>query len=633
MLVSYFPILSIILFGPLDILPVVIAKTSITSKPPHILFIVADDLGYHDVSFHGSEVNTSTLDSLVQEGLHFDFYYGHSICTPSRSSLMTGRFASHTGLQHSYLEYGQDIGLPLKFKTMADHLNSLGYSSHAIGKWHLGFQSDAYTPTGRGFQSFFGYLGGGEDYFTHKSGGYVDFQDNGNASFAYNGKYSAGLFANRTIEIINTYAKSKSISTPLNGSNDMNGPLFLYLAFQSIHGPLQAPKEYISKYNWITNSKRRTLAAMSTCMDDNIGRIINTLRGHSMWENTLLVFVADNGGPPYVANSNYPMRGGKWTMWEGGTHLTAFAVHGGGLLPQGKNYTGLAHHADWLPTLVAAAGAKLNDSIIPPVDGVNLWPSMLSSEIDPPRNHVLINVDQTNQDKNNDPGGWSGYAGLIWKPKEGGYWKLVYGTPGVPNAWCWPDQNQQKSCTMRSGISFPGNDITHSSNVSVDVCCLQCQTANGCVGWTWHKDTGCWLKSAIPLSKMESCSPAECISGSKNSNSPVPMQPIDVITPMPDPSSIKCGYSGKVPANKTGFILFDLIRDPQETTNLASEENMQNILTTMRHTLDGYIETAVEPLNETPQQRHVDPMAKKLANKTGAWGPWEAVAKDDHISI
>lgn len=619
-------IMSLVLFGLLlDVLPVFASHISSVSDPPHILFIVADDLGYHDVSFHGSEVNTTNLDSLVKEGLHFDFYYGHSICTPSRSSIMTGRFASHTGLQHSFIGYGQDVGLPLKFKTMADHLNALGYSSHAIGKWHLGFQSIAYTPTQRGFRSFYGYLGGGEDYFTHKSGGYVDFQDHGNASFAYNGKYSAGLFANRSISIIDAYAENKKNASFRNTSNDVTGPLFLYLAFQSIHGPLQAPAEYIDKYKWITNGHRRTLAAMTTCMDDEIGRITSALRDHSMWENTLMVFVADNGGPPYVANSNYPMRGGKWTMWEGGTHLTAFAVHGGGLLPRGHNYTGLAHHCDWIPTLVAAAGGVLNDTVMPPVDGVNLWPSMVSPEIEPPRSHVLVNVDQTNQEKANDPGGWSGYAGLIWKPKEGGYWKLVYGTPGVPNSWCWPDQDQQNKCTTRGGIAFPGNDITNSQNTSTDACCSKCQALNECVGWTWRNDNSCFLKSAIPLSVMKSCLPSECISGSKSSTSPVPMQPINVITPMPDPTTLKCGYTGKVPENKTGLILFDLARDPQETTNLANNASFQDIITTMQKMLNGYIQTAVDPLNETPAQRHADPAAKKFCSETGAWGPWQSV--------
>ena len=103
---------------------------------PNILLVVADDLGYNDVSFHGSDAQTPFLDSLVRQGTHLTNYYGHSICTPSRSSILTGRYASHTGLQHSYLLTGTRTGLPLKFKTLADHLTERGYASHAVGKWH-----------------------------------------------------------------------------------------------------------------------------------------------------------------------------------------------------------------------------------------------------------------------------------------------------------------------------------------------------------------------------------------------------------------------------------------------------------------------------------------------------------------
>lgn len=123
--------------------------------------------------------------------------------------------------------------------------------------------------------------------------------------------YSTTLFANQSIKVIEAHAQHHA-----------NKPLFLYLALQSVHSPLQAPKAYVDRYSWITNPKRRTLAAMSTCQDDELARVVKAAKGAGLWDNSVFAFVADNGGPPYVANSNWPMRGGKWTIWEGGTHLT-----------------------------------------------------------------------------------------------------------------------------------------------------------------------------------------------------------------------------------------------------------------------------------------------------------------------
>lgn len=154
---------------------------------------------------------------------------------------------------------------------------------------------------------------------------------------------------------------------------------------------------------------------------------------------TAFAVAAMQGGPTYVANSNWPLRGGKWTSWEGGTHLSAFVHHGGGLLPP-KRFTGLAHHADWVPTLVEAGGGTLNDSAMPPLDGVSIWKALLARDDSPgPRDHIVVNVDVTNQAALNDIGGWSGYAGVVVRSQALGHYKLVLGDPGTPNSWCWPN--------------------------------------------------------------------------------------------------------------------------------------------------------------------------------------------------
>eukprot|EP00038_Savillea_parva_P024840 m.45221 g.45221 ORF g.45221 m.45221 type:complete len:641 (-) comp6626_c0_seq1:122-2044(-) len=596
------------------------------SAKPHILMVCSDDLGYNDVSFHGSEVQTPFLDSLVEGGLHFDHYYGHAICTPSRSAIMSGRFASHTGMQHSFLLTGTDVNLPIKFKTLANHMNEQGYSSHMVGKWHLGFESASlHTPLARGFSTYFGYLSGGEDYYTHKAGGFVDLHNGTEPVLNENGSYSTILFADEAIRIIRNH-------------NDISVPFFMYLAFQSVHSPLQAPADYISHYNWINNTNRRTLAAMTTCMDDNLERIVTELKDKDMWSNTLFLFFADNGGPPYVANSNWPMRGGKWTMWEGGTHLTAFAHHGGGLIRTG-NFTGLMHHCDWAATLVAAAGGTMNDTALPAPDSISQWPAMLASTTPSaapvyPREHVLLNVDQTNQEVINDAGGWSGYAGIV-RLDTSGYWKLVLGNPGTPNDWCWPNQEimsvtrlnhrspEAANCSQESGVAFPGNDISHVEVASVDACCPACSAVPSCIGYTFRPATtptdngsgACWLKFNISTTDKAPC--PHCVSGTTG-RTPLPPNGSD---PMPNPADLTCAFNGHVPANKTGTILFDLRNDPLETTNVADQN--PDIVAALRTLLDGYIASAVEPLNETPDERKTDPAATAAAKAAQCWVPWE----------
>ena len=206
-----------------------------------------------------------------------------------------------------------------------------------MGKWHLGFESWDYTPTGRGFESYFGYLGGGEDYVTHVSGGFVDLTANRSAVLDANGTYSTELFADQAIRAIGAHAARAD-----------GRPMMMYLPFQAVHAPLQAPARWVANYSWLTNTKRRTMAAMTSCLDEQLQRIADALKTADMWDDLVFAFSADNGGPPYVANSNWPLRGGKWTSWEGGTHLTGFVHSPKGLPAPHKNFTGLMHQCDWV---------------------------------------------------------------------------------------------------------------------------------------------------------------------------------------------------------------------------------------------------------------------------------------------
>ena len=305
------------------------------------------------------------------------------------------------------------------------------------------------------------------------------------------------------------------------------------------------------------------------------------------------------------------------------------------LCRRSKHYVGLAHHCDWVPTLVGAAGGTLNDTTTPAVDGMNLWPALLDTNAASagPRTHVLLNVDVTNQGVINDPGGWSGYAGVVVKSSALGHLKLVLGNPGTPNAWCWPNQNGTgvddtgaPACVTYPGKAFPGHDLTQRAATTWQACCAHCTTTAHCNAWTWHPDqkaSNCWLKANVSMSAAAACS-SGCVSGTSGSTPLPPAPPAAPSNPMPDPQTLTCSFNGKVPANRTGAILFDLARDPTETTNLAgTSAQADESVRALRALLDVYIASAVPPLNELPAQRKADPRAKAAAEQAKCWVPWD----------
>ena len=219
--------------------------------------------------------------------------YVQPVCSPTRSAFMSGRFPIHTGLQHEVIRPPQPYGLPLNITTIAQHLQSAGYSTHAIGKWHLGFCNTKYTPTERGFDSHFGYYVGAEDYYTHRRSDSVpnkainatkpelevdglDFRNNTDLVLNMNGTYSTIAFALEAQRIVSQHNPQQ--------------PLYLYLPFQAVHAPLEVPQRYIDMYLHIQDQKRRTFAGMVTAMDEAIGNITATFQKHGLWENTLMIF-------------------------------------------------------------------------------------------------------------------------------------------------------------------------------------------------------------------------------------------------------------------------------------------------------------------------------------------------------
>ncbi|XP_067032540.1 arylsulfatase B-like [Acropora muricata] len=360
------------------VVPFALLACGINGAPLNILLVVIDDFGWSDVGFHGSKIATPNMDKLASEGVILDNYYVQPICTPTRSALLSGRYPIHTGLQRGVIHPEEPYGLPLNFTILPQKLKEAGYSTHMVGKWHLGFFEWPYTPTYRGYDSFYGFYSGAEDHFQHDRMGVVDLHDNKEPVRDMGGVYSARLFAKQAQHVIRSHNASK--------------PLFLYLPFQNVHGPTQAPQEYVDKYQFIDDLERRHYAAMVDIVDEAIGNVTETMKQAGLWDSTLLILSTDNGGIPSRGGYNWPLRGHKASLWEGGVRGVGF-VHGKMLQKTGIKCKELLHVTDWYPTLLYLAGIK-EDSSVPPLDGFNIWHS-ISEGAPSPREEILHNIDDS----------------------------------------------------------------------------------------------------------------------------------------------------------------------------------------------------------------------------------------------
>ena len=366
-----------------------------SDRQPNIVFILADDLGYHDVGYHGKTLLTPTIDNLTAEGVRLEQYYTQPICTATRASLMTGRYPIHLGFQKiGSINVKTAMGLSLNFTILPEKLRELGYATHAIGKWHLGYFNPKYLPTSRGFDSFFGYYGADLHYFTHTSydvnpqpppSWCLDLHNDSRCVDYLNGTYSLDIYREEAERLIQMH--------------DSSSPMFLYLAMQNVHNPIEVPEEFEHLYYEVRSVDRRRTMAMVTALDYTIARLVESLKqkdNGDFWQNTILVFASDNGGwsIPDGQGNNFPLRGSKFTYFEGGIRVPSF-VHSPLINNPKRIENNLFHVSDWFPTLLRAAGSSLAGDEYSSMDGVDQWNLIYEGEVQdvyPPRYEILHNM-------------------------------------------------------------------------------------------------------------------------------------------------------------------------------------------------------------------------------------------------
>ncbi|WP_299550533.1 sulfatase-like hydrolase/transferase [Seonamhaeicola sp.] len=355
-------------------------------QQPNIIVIFADDLGYNDVGFTGATpIKTPNIDKLAESGVIFtDGYVTHPYCGPSRAGLMSGRYQARFGMESnpSYSPYDVDQGIPLDVRFFPEELQKKGYRTGIIGKWHLG-AAPPQQPNNRGFDYFFGFLGGGHDYFTTDITASHYTKDGKRLAYSpVEGGYLP-LQRNKLAENVNGYLTTvfseDAVKFVEDSKNDAK-PFFLYLAYNAPHGPLQAPKDIIDKYKHIEDKNRRVYAAMIDVMDQGIGLLIDALEKSGQRHNTMIYFLSDNGGVYPKRNyenedwaDNSPFRAGKGSTFDGGIRVP-FILSWPAKIAAGTVYSNPVISLD-----IAATSLKVADkqSDLSQYDGKNLIPYVL----------------------------------------------------------------------------------------------------------------------------------------------------------------------------------------------------------------------------------------------------------------
>ncbi len=356
-------------------------------RKPNIVILFADDLGYGELGLQGNhEISTPHTDSLAASGVRFTQGYSSApFCCPSRAGLMTGRYQTRFGHEMNAVgktNLNPKVGLPVTETTMASYLKEAGYTTGLIGKWHLGAGDSKFHPQRRGFDEFFGFLHEGHFYFPPPyRGGLTRLRPNEPPYDDNNPLLRGGEPVEEKAYLTDAFAREAVSFIDRHQSQ----PFFLYLAFNAIHSPMQAPVPMLKEFESIKDEQRRLFAAMLRSMDDAIGRVLAKLRDLKLEDDTLIFFISDNGGPTQeLTSSNLPLRGGKGQLYEGGIRVP-YVVQWKGVIPAGKTDHRPVISLDALPTALAAAGR----SVPADVDGVNLLPYLTGASSGTPHSTLF----------------------------------------------------------------------------------------------------------------------------------------------------------------------------------------------------------------------------------------------------
>lgn len=336
-------------------------------NPPNIVYIVSDDMGYGELSCYGGQFPTPNIDSIATNGIRFtQGYVTAPVCSPTRAGIMTGRYQQRFGYESNpgFEARNPVFGVPSSETTFADRMKALGYKTGCFGKWHLG-NMPQYHPFERGFDEFYGFLGGAHSYF--KLGKDDLNRIRSGREFVEKMDYTTDAFTRQAVSFI---------------ERNHNNPFFLYLPYNAIHSPFEAPEKYLSRFPNIKEPRLKRLAAMLSAMDDGVGDILETLRKYGIEENTLVIFHSDNGAPNRkFFKDNGPLRGYKGQVFEGGIRIP-FMIQWKDHLKAGVVSDDLISSLDVLPTAVEAAGGK----VLPEwqLDGKNLMPYLIDQDSSAP---------------------------------------------------------------------------------------------------------------------------------------------------------------------------------------------------------------------------------------------------------
>ena len=351
---------------------------------PNIVIILTDDLGWGDVSYHGGFIPTPNIDQLAEDGVELNRFYANPVCSPTRASLLTGLHIFNHGVVRPFMNpAAEQTGMPPELKIMPQYFKEAGYQTALSGKWHLGMAKEEFWPTNRGFDTSYGHMSGGIGYFDHTAAGRLDWHRNGK-SLEEEG-YSTELIANEAINIIQ--------------NKDKDRPLFLYVAFNAPHTPIEAPLKNIKSFAYLDDKKDQVYAANVNALDFEIGKILNAIEEEGILNETIILFFSDNGPvfdidpivkviAPNLINakgSTAGLKGSKTSALEGGIRVPA-VIWWKGVIEKSKSDQ-FFFVQDILPTLLSASGISISNNT--KFDGKDKWINLTTNTIIPPENAFI----------------------------------------------------------------------------------------------------------------------------------------------------------------------------------------------------------------------------------------------------